>query len=104
MSIVNELALQLGINLTYIPPYSPNLNLIERLWKHAKKKLRTKYYDKFDEFKEKIDSIIINTDKCDRSMIDDLIGEKVQLFDEPITAYEAISLHSRHKFLAASCW
>ena len=32
--IVETLARELGIALTYIPPYSPNLNLIERLWKH----------------------------------------------------------------------
>jgi transposase len=83
--IVEELAIQLGIHLVYIPPYSPNLNLIERLWKHVKGKLRTKYYDKFDIFKEKIDSIVNDTDKNDKSIIDRLIGEKVQLFNEPVT-------------------
>lgn len=82
--IVEELAIQLGINLVYIPPYSPNLNLIERLWKHVKGKLRTKYYDKFEVFKENIDSIVNDTDKKDKAIIDKLIGEKVQLFDEPI--------------------
>ena len=33
---VQELARELGINLLYIPPYSPNLNLIERFWKFVK--------------------------------------------------------------------
>ena len=41
--IVTTLAQQLGIVLHYIPPYSPNLNLIERLWKHVKSRLRSKY-------------------------------------------------------------
>ena len=82
--IVQELANQLGINLTYIPPYSPNLNLIERFWKHVKSGLRTKYYDKFDVFQEKIDSIVNNADKKDKANIDRLIGEKVQLFDDPL--------------------
>ncbi len=35
--LVQELALSLNIELLYIPPYSPNLNLIERLWKFVKK-------------------------------------------------------------------
>ena len=33
-AIVEAVARELGIALTYIPPYSPNLNLIERMWKH----------------------------------------------------------------------
>jgi len=36
--LVQELALSLKIELLYIPPYSPNLNLIERLWKFVKNK------------------------------------------------------------------
>jgi transposase len=87
-AIVEELANQLGINLTYIPPYSPNLNLIERLWKHVKNKLRMKCYDQFDEFQDKINSIINSTDKEDKNIIDRLIGEKVQLFDVQVGAYE----------------
>ena len=82
--IVTETAEQLGINLVYIPPYSPNLNLIERLWKHVKSRLRTKYYDDFDVFKDKIDSILDSTDKNDKTIINRLIGEKVQLFGDPL--------------------
>ncbi len=36
--IVTELAQSLNIELLYLPPYSPNLNLIERLWKFVKKR------------------------------------------------------------------
>ena len=82
-AIVTELASQLGIHLVYIPPYSPNLNLIERLWKHVKNKLRTKYYDVFDDFMKKIDSIVSDTDKNDITVVNRLIGEKVQLFGNP---------------------
>ena len=35
-ALVQTLAKELGIVLTYIPPYSPNLNLIERVWKFVK--------------------------------------------------------------------
>jgi transposase len=40
------------IELVFLPPYSPNLNLIERLWKSFKKQvLYNRHYEKFDEFK-----------------------------------------------------
>jgi len=87
-NVVTDLALELGIHLTYIPPYSPNLNLIERLWKHVKSKLRTRYYDQFDKFQLTINSIISDTDKNDKILIDRLIGEKVQFFDVPISTFK----------------
>ena len=40
------------INLWRLPPYSPNLNIIERLWKFFHRKvLYSKYYETFIEFK-----------------------------------------------------
>ena len=36
-AVVQALAASLGIELLYLPSYSPNLNLIERLWKFVKK-------------------------------------------------------------------
>ena len=41
------------VKLLFLPSYSPNLNLIERLWKFMKKQvLYNKYYEKFDTFKQ----------------------------------------------------
>lgn len=41
------------IQLVFLPAYSPNLNLIERLWKFMKKQvLYNNYYEKFDVFKQ----------------------------------------------------
>jgi transposase len=49
--LVESLAAELGITLQFLPSYSPNLNLIERLWKFVKKKcLYNVYYETFDEF------------------------------------------------------
>ncbi|KYC36934.1 hypothetical protein WA1_45595 [Scytonema hofmannii PCC 7110] len=49
---MQELADMLEIELLYLPSYSPNLNLIERLWKLVKKQcLYSKYYPEFSEFK-----------------------------------------------------
>ena len=75
------LAAQLNIHLEYIPPYSPNLNLIERFWKFVKGELRSKYYDVFSLFCRKIDSVIQNDMPTHKAKMNALIGEKVQLFD-----------------------
>jgi len=49
--LVKALAVELGIKLKWLPSYSPNLNLIERLWKFTKKKcLYNVYCETFDEF------------------------------------------------------
>ncbi len=36
---------EVEIEFIYLPTYSPNLNLIERLWKYAKKKLLSVYHE-----------------------------------------------------------
>ena len=52
--LVQETSKLFGIELLYLPAYSPNLNLIERLWKFVKKKcLYSTYYPDFDSFKER---------------------------------------------------
>jgi len=52
----------------YLPPYSPNLNLIERLWKYIRKDvINTFYYEKFNDFKDaiwkKIDNLVNEKDR-----------------------------------------
>ncbi len=43
------------IEQIFLPPYSPNLNLIERVWKFMKKEvINNEYYEKYSEFKQKI--------------------------------------------------
>lgn len=79
--MVSLLAKELSIDLVFLPPYSPNLNLIERLWKFTKGKLRVKYYDDFTTFKQTIDGIINGVDNIFKEQISSLIGEKIQLFD-----------------------
>ncbi len=39
----------------YLPPYAPNLNLIERLWKYLRKQVISYYYyDHFEEFRRAV--------------------------------------------------
>jgi hypothetical protein len=54
---------------------------IERIWKYVKGRLRSKYSDRFDVFKETIDSIVEDTGKGNKVLADRLIGESVQIFD-----------------------
>lgn len=52
---VKDKAKILNIELVYLPPYCPNLNLIERLWKFLKKQVKTNNYcAKFDDFFDRI--------------------------------------------------
>jgi DDE superfamily endonuclease len=56
----------LGIELCYLPAYSPQLNLIERLWKFVRNEcLYSKYYENFADFKAAI-SIWIGTANTER--------------------------------------
>lgn len=50
---VQEFAKSLAIKLLYLPPYSPNLNPIERLWKLMHENLTyNRHYATFKEFTE----------------------------------------------------
>ncbi len=50
---VQSLAEAMAIKLIFLPAYSPNLNLIERVWKFFKKKvLYNKYYEEFEEMEK----------------------------------------------------
>ncbi|MEW6104540.1 MAG: transposase [bacterium] len=51
---LNEFLETSKVKMVFLPPYSPNLNIIERLWKFFKQKvLRGYYYENFEEFREK---------------------------------------------------
>ena len=77
---VLERAEELGIAILFIPPYSPNINLIERLWRMVKSELRKRSWHDFDEFKRTIDGLVDSTTGENRERVETLIGERVQLF------------------------
>lgn len=57
--LVQNLAAELGIELLFLPSYSPNLNLIERLWKFVKKEvLNSRHHQDFKKFQEAIDGCL----------------------------------------------
>jgi len=60
--------MELGITLQFLPSYSPNLNLIERLWKFVKKTCLSNQYDEtFDDFKAGINDYLDRVETDDKS-------------------------------------
>jgi transposase len=73
---------RLGIELLFLPSYSPNLNLIERLWKFTKKKaLRGKHYADFATFRGAIDDCLNRIHTDHREALASLMTLKFQTFD-----------------------
>lgn len=53
------------IKLVYLPPYAPNLNLIERFWGFLKKTIIwNRYHPTFVEFKDAIERFLQNIGSC----------------------------------------
>ena len=72
---------ELGIELLFLPSYSPNLNLIERLWKFVKKKvLNSKYYADFGTFKAAIGGCIADAPRKYKEELDSLLTLRFQTF------------------------
>lgn len=81
--VVQDLADSLGIELLYLPPYSPNLNLIERLWKFVKKKcLYAKYYEDFSQFSTAISDCLKETHLKHKKELCSLLSLRFQTFDK----------------------
>lgn len=80
---VLDLATALDIELLFLPSYSPNLNLIERLWKFVKKKcLYSQYYETFTDFKKAISNCISQADQEYKQELASLLTLNFQTFDK----------------------
>ena len=76
---VRTLAKKLRIKLLYLPPYSPNLNPIERLWKFMKKKaLPNEYLENFEDWKYEMMSFFRSIRKY-HSELETLITDNFQI-------------------------
>jgi len=79
-AVVLELACSLHIAWCFLPTYSPNLNLIERLWKFIKKDcLYSEYYADFASFQTAISESLSKTDTEHKSTLDSLLTLKFRL-------------------------
>ena len=84
--LVKKLAAELNIELLFLPSYSPNLNLIERLWRWVRKDcLNSKHFKHFEEFKNTINQSLQKVSKSEyKKEMDDLFTLKFQLFENEI--------------------
>lgn len=73
----------LNIELLFLPSYSPNLNLIERMWKFTKKKvLYGRHYATFDQFQAAIDGCLNQVSTVHHKELKTLMTHKFQRFDK----------------------
>lgn len=80
--LVLSRAKQLGIELLFLPPYSPNLNLIERLWRFVRKEcLYSTYYEHFELFKQAITHCLAQTTSCHQAALNRLLTLEFQTFE-----------------------
>jgi len=80
--LVWELANRLNIELLFLPSYSPNLNLIERLWKFVKKTaLNSRHQSSFADFQRVIEQCLNELPTIHRAQISTLMTPVFQTFD-----------------------
>jgi len=80
---VKNYAKLLSIELHFLPPYSPNLNPIERLWKIMHEQVSyNKYYEKFAEFSEATLHFFRNISKS-KKILRSRITDNFQILDSP---------------------
>jgi transposase len=78
---VTEAAEKLDITLHYLPPYSPNLNPIERLWKIMNKYARNgQYFATSKEFRQRINLFFTTTLPAIADSLGSTINDNFQQF------------------------
>ena len=82
-AVVQDLAKALGITLLFLPSYSPNLNLIERLWKFIKRRsLYGRYHPTFAGFRAAIEETIDGLSTTHADQLKTLMTLKFQQFQD----------------------
>ena len=81
-ALVQDSAKALGIELLFLPSYSPNLNLIERLWKFVKKEvLNSRHHQDFKKFQEAIDGCLADMPTKHQGKLATLLTHNFQTWD-----------------------
>jgi transposase len=82
-ALVQAVAQEVGIELLYLPAYSPNLNLIERFWRFVKKQcLYSKYYPDSQSFQQAILTCIQQASTQHQEELKQLLTLRFQTFRE----------------------
>jgi transposase len=83
---VMEIAGRLNIELLFLPTYSPNLNLIERLWRFVKKDcLYSKYYKTANDFESAIMDCLDGINNSKKQKLKSLMTLRFQLFPSALS-------------------
>jgi transposase len=81
-AVVQALAASLGIELLYLPSYSPNLNVIERLWRFVKREaLYGRYHATFANFQAAIQDTLRQVSTTHKDKLASLMTLNFQVFD-----------------------
>jgi len=68
-----------NLKVEFLPPYAPNLNLIERFWRFVKDHLvKNTYYEKYKTFRAKVFQFLNHVDQYDDEL-KTLMVEKFQI-------------------------
>jgi transposase len=82
-AVVQGLAASLGIELLFLPSYSPNLNLIERLWRFTKREaLYGRYHATFADFQAAIQDVLGKLSTKHEAKLASLMTLNFQVFDD----------------------
>jgi transposase len=82
-AVVQGLAAELEIVLLFLPSYSPNLNLIERLWRFMKRKAAYgRYHPTFADFRAAIQDVLDRVPTTHANKLASLMTLNFQEFDE----------------------
>ena len=82
-AVVQDLAKEVGIALLFLPSYSPNLNLIERLWKFIKRRsLYGRYHPTFAGFRAAIEETIDGLSTTHADQLKTLMSLNFQQFKD----------------------
>lgn len=81
-AVVMTMAQHWGITLLFLPSYSPNLNLIERLWKFIKRRaLYGRYHPTFADFRAAIEETLANLPTTHATNLTSLMTLNFQRFE-----------------------
>jgi transposase len=81
--VVQTRAVELGIVLLYLPSYSPNLNLIERLWGFTKRRsVYGKYHANFASFQAAIETTLDGISTNYAQQLASLMTLRFQTFED----------------------